>query len=67
MTLKASYRFSFTDLHKCAVREANYRRYVYMKRVESGKMTRAQADSEIDKMAEIAELLRDVTESDRLL
>jgi len=51
--------FTSSELVKCAEREANYRRWVYPRRVADDKMTQAQADREIAMMEEIAERLKD--------
>jgi hypothetical protein len=53
------WRFTSTELVKCAQREASYRRYIYPRRVEDKRMTRAEADREIAMMDEIAERLKD--------
>jgi hypothetical protein len=47
---------TITDFDKlqCVVRELGFRRRVYARRVEQGKMTQAQADREIAVMESIA-------------
>ena len=47
-------RFTARDKMRCAQREAGYRRFVYPKRVEAGKMKQRDADEEIAMMDEIA-------------
>lgn len=46
--------FPARELMRCAQRETSYRRFVYEKRVATGKMTRAKADEEIAMMDAIA-------------
>ena len=57
--LPAARAFTSEELVKCARREADYRRYVYPRRVADDRMTQAQADREIAMMDEIAERLKD--------
>ena len=47
---------TITDFDKlqCVVRELGFRRRVYARRIEQGKMTQAQADREIAVMESIA-------------
>ena len=52
-------KFTSADLVECAQREANFRRWVYPKRVASDRMTQATADREIAMMEAIAEKLKD--------
>lgn len=52
-------KFTAAELVKCAEREANYRRWVYPRRIADGKMTQAAADTQIAMMDEIAERLKD--------
>jgi hypothetical protein len=59
--------YSARELQACAEREANMRRKVYSNRVLTKRMSRQQADSEIDKMAAIAEMLAEMAERERLL
>jgi hypothetical protein len=54
-----SARFTSAELVKCAQREAGWRRYVYPRRVEDGRMSQELADLEIAMMEEIAERLKD--------
>jgi hypothetical protein len=54
-----TWRFSTSELVKCAQDDVAFRRYVYPRRVQEGKMTRAEADREIAMMEEIAERLKD--------
>lgn len=42
---------------KCVRRELNYRKYVYPKQVEKGKMDQLRADKEINAMAAVLETL----------
>jgi len=46
--------FTAREKMQAAQREVGYRRFVYPKRVEAGKMTAAQAEREIAIMDEIA-------------
>lgn len=50
-------RYQKKDLLACAKRELGYRRQVYPRRVESGRMTQEKADREIQMMEEIYALL----------
>jgi hypothetical protein len=59
--------FAAADLQACAERELMMRRRVYANRVLTGRMSQRQADSEIDKMAAIAEHLAELAEKERLL
>ena len=59
--------YTVRDLQRCAEREANMRRKVYSNRVLTKRMSRQQADAEIDKMAAIAEMLAEMAERERLL
>ena len=59
--------YTVRDLQLCAEREAAVRRRVYSNRVLTKRMTRDQANSEIDKMAAIAELLAEIARGERLL
>jgi hypothetical protein len=59
--------YSARELQRCAEREANMRRKVYGNRVLTKRMSRQQADAEIDKMAAIAEMLAEMAERERLL
>lgn len=43
-----------TEKHDCAIREVKMRKRVYPRRVQDGRMTRAQADREIAIMEAIA-------------
>jgi hypothetical protein len=52
------------DKMQCAERELRYRRHVYGRLVERGKMTREQADRELELMAAIAEDYREVAAED---
>jgi len=47
-------RFTAREKMRAAQREAGYRRFVYPKRIDAGKMTQAKADEEIALMDEIA-------------
>jgi hypothetical protein len=67
MMLHRPRRFTNTDLWRCAEREGNMRRRVYPNRVLTHRMTQAQADREVDMMAEISDVFREMAESDRLL
>jgi hypothetical protein len=59
--------YQIKDLARCAEREAQMRRQVYRNRVLTGRMSKKQADAEIDKMAAIAEHLAELAEKERLL
>lgn len=59
--------YSAHDLQRCAEREANLRRSVYRNRILTGRMTQAQANAEIDKMAAIAEHFAELAAKERLL
>jgi hypothetical protein len=59
--------YSVRELQACAEREANLRRRVYSNRVLAKRMSQQQANSEIDKMAAIAEMLAEMAERERLL
>jgi hypothetical protein len=68
LTAKPSLRgYQVRDLQRCAEREVNMRRHVYPNRVMTGRMSQQQADSEIDKMAAIAEMLGEMAARERLL
>jgi hypothetical protein len=64
---KPSSGYSIRDLVQCAAREAGMRRKVYPNRILTGRMTKKQADLEIDKMDAIAELLAEMEEKERLI
>ena len=51
----------------CAEREANLRRSVYSNRVMARRMSKYQADAEIDKITAIAERFAELAEKERLL
>jgi hypothetical protein len=59
--------YSARDLQRCAEREANFRTTVYKNRVLTGRMTQAQADTEIRKMRAIAMHFAELAEKERLL
>ena len=59
--------YTARDLQKCAEREANVRRVVYRNRVNTGRMTREQADREISKMEAIAAHFDELARKERLL
>ena len=59
--------YTFEQLRRCAERELNLRRQVYPNRVLTRRMSRKQADEEIDKMRVIAETLADLAERERLI
>jgi hypothetical protein len=59
--------FTAHELQRCAEREANLRRTVYRNRVLTGRMSQAQANAEIDKMAAIAEHFAELAKEERLL
>lgn len=67
LTAKPFRGYSARDLQRCAEREANLRRQVYSNRVMTKRMSRQQADAEIDKMAAIAEHFAELAEKERLL
>lgn len=51
----------------CVTRELGFRRRVYARRVQEGKMTQAQADAEIGAMTAVLETLRVVEKGATLL
>jgi hypothetical protein len=59
--------YTWVQLQRCAERELTLRRQVYPNRVMTNRMSRQQADSEIDKMRVIAEVLAELAERERLL
>lgn len=59
--------FTARDKMQAIQREVGYRRWVYPKRVEAGKMKQADADREIAIMDEIAREYGALAEKDRLL
>jgi len=59
--------YSIRDLVQCAAREAGMRRKVYPNRILTGRMTKKQADLEIDKMDAIAAILAEMEERERLV
>jgi len=59
--------YTAKQLQQCAEREANLRRHVYSNRVMSKRMSKHQADAEIDKMAAIAEHFAELAETERLI
>jgi hypothetical protein len=58
--------FTNREKNKEALREVDYRRFVYSKRIGDGKMTQADADRKIAKMVEIAEDYRKLAEADEM-
>ena len=59
--------YTWVQLQRCAERELTLRRQVYPNRVLTNRMSRQQADAEIDKMRVIAEHLAELAERERLL
>jgi hypothetical protein len=59
--------YTMRELSACAEREVKLRRRVYANRVLTHRMSQAQADAEINKMAAIAEMLWVMAERERLL
>lgn len=59
--------YTARDLQACAEREANMRRRVYSNRVLTKRMSKQQADREIDLMAAIGEHFQELAENERLL
>lgn len=59
--------FTARDLQQCAEREAGLRRVVYRNRVNTGRMTRRQADTQITMMEAIAEHFAELAKRERLL
>ena len=55
-------RYPIEVLVDCAQREVKMRRRVYPNRILTGRMSHAFAQAEIDKMAAIAEVLRELAE-----
>ena len=53
-------RFSYSELAECAEREGKIRVRVYANRIETGRMTNAQAQREIAMMQAIAAHFRDL-------
>lgn len=50
-------KYTYPELQKCVERELGFRKFVYPKRIEAGKMSQEQADREIAMMKEIEEIL----------
>ena len=59
--------YTWEQLRRCAERELTLRKQVYPNRVLANRMSRQQADLEIDKMRVIAEVLGEMAEGERLL
>lgn len=59
--------FTPEEKRKSVEREIAYRRYVYSRRVEAGKMRRETADREIAIFEEIAEDYRRQEQQERLI
>jgi hypothetical protein len=59
--------YTARDLQVCAERETHLRRRVYSNRVLTHRMSRANANREIDLMAAIAEHFQELAEGERLL
>lgn len=60
-------RYTAKELWRCAERELSLRRQVYPNRVMTGRMSKHHADSEIAKMAEIAEHFAELAKAERLI
>jgi hypothetical protein len=60
-----TYKFPTVDLANCARRELMRRRRDYPRLVAGAKMNKAEAESEIDMMAEIAEIFEAWTKTHR--
>jgi hypothetical protein len=60
-------RTSMDDMVKAAERELRLRLHVYPRRVANGQMTQALADRETRAMEDIAETLRGLQQSNRLI
>lgn len=56
-----------TDKLKCAERELGFRQRVYDRLIEKGKMTKRQADREIELMVAIVNDYQAMAEAERLL
>jgi hypothetical protein len=59
--------YPFAVLADCAQREVAMRRKVFPNRILTGRMSRAFADAEIDKMTAIAEYFAGLAKQERLL
>ena len=59
--------FTATEKHRAMIRELEFRRYVYPKRVMSGQMSQREMDWEIQIFEAIAADYAKAAEKDRLL
>ena len=59
--------FAYSELRQAAEREVAIRKRVYPNRIETGRMTRYQAERELNLMRAIALVLRTLEEQERLL
>ena len=62
-----SMEFSAAEKHRAVVREIEFRKYVYPRRVMKGDMSQAQADKQIALMEAIAADYAKLMEAERLL
>ena len=60
-------RFSYAELRQAAEREVSIRRKVYPNRIETGRMTRMQAERQIALMQAISDHLREHEKAEMLL
>jgi hypothetical protein len=59
--------YTWVQLQRCAERELGLRRKVYPNRVLTHRMSRQQADQEIDMMRVISEVMAEMAEGEKLL
>lgn len=59
--------FTYTELADAVKREVGYRRFVYPKRVEAGKMKQAEADRQVAMFEAIEAHLRELAAGERLI
>ena len=59
--------FTFTRLAECAERELNMRRHVYPNRIMTSRMSRETANAELDMMRHIAEIMRALARTEKLI
>jgi hypothetical protein len=59
--------FSAAEKHKALIREIGFRRTVYPRRVQAGKMTQAQADKQLAIFEAIAADYAELAEGERLI
>lgn len=59
--------FTATEKHRAMIRELEFRRYVYPKRVMAGQMSQREMDWEVQIFEAISEDYRKLAEKERLL